>query len=756
MVFAVFSFTGFAQYFPLPPSVRPERENDLLSQLKHSKPDTNRVRLLLDLANLYSCKPLRITSNYDRALYYARQASEWSGRLQDQKGYADAQVFIAYVFTLKYDLPSAERLLGTVQDMARINMLLILAATINESDGESHQYDSSAKYLAEALELTRKLNQPEKRIMTLANMAGANDDLNKVSLADKQINEAIRESGKIGFPFVQYAYKELSWVKMEAGEYDSALFCELAAIKSAIATKDSFYLGDLYSDLGFIYNHVGKQEEAIGCAKKAIECYSTYPGRYSIFEPVNIVNDALTRLHRNRETFAFITDFFARHKPQNFPDSSLSRSILTRFYISEKRYDLAVKMRLQQLQLAKQHNQLSAGRYWDVGDAYIQDHQYAKAKPYLLAALHFPTVNMTVRMQSITQYYLFLCDSAAGDYISAIRHLDQNKILDDSDSRASRTNEVQRLQIQFETAKKESDLKFKDQNIQLLTQMNKVQLANLREANHVKDITIAAIVFLLAGGGLLYRQYRQKQRANRVVTEKNETISRKNEILQHLVAEKEWLLKEVHHRVKNNLHTVICLLESQAYYLENDALKAIENTQHRIYAMSLIHQRVYQSEDVRTIDMATYLPDFIHYLQDSFGGLPHIRFLLDIENLTLGVGQAIPLALIVNEAVTNSIKYAFPGNRHGEIAIELHATERQVRLFVSDNGIGINAAIEKAELNSLGIQLMKGLTREIYGTLSFDMTKGVRIAVVFDQNMLDDPEEAESSLRQFMPEKGSR
>ena len=153
--------------------------------------------------------------------------------------------------------------------------------------------------------------------------------------------------------------------------------------------------------------------------------------------------------------------------------------------------------------------------------------------------------------------------------------------------------------------------------------------------------------------------------------------------------------------------------------------------------------------------MASYLPDFVHYLRDNFGGLPHIRFLLDIERLTLGAGQAIPLALIVNEAVTNSIKYAFPGNCQGEIAIGLHTTDRQVQLYVSDNGIGIDDAIEKAELNSPGIQLMKGLTREIYGTLSFETNKGVRIGVAFDQNMLDDPEVADSSPQQFMPEKRS-
>ena len=102
------------------------------------------------------------------------------------------------------------------------------------------------------------------------------------------------------------------------------------------------------------------------------------------------------------------------------------------------------------------------------------------------------------------------------------------------------------------------------------------------------------------------------------ILSQNHLINQKNLELEFLVEEKEWLLKEVHHRVKNNLQTIICLLESQAAYLENDALKAIETSQNRIYTMSLIHQKLYQSENIQTIDMALYISELIQYLKDSF------------------------------------------------------------------------------------------------------------------------------------------
>jgi len=248
----------------------------------------------------------------------------------------------------------------------------------------------------------------------------------------------------------------------------------------------------------------------------------------------------------------------------------------------------------------------------------------------------------------------------------------------------------------------------------------------------IRDITIGGIIAVSIIVGLLFRQNRLKQKNNDVITQKNE-------MLQRLVKEKEWLLKEVHHRVKNNLHTVICLLESQAAYLENDALKAIENSQHRIYAMSLIHQKLYQSDNVKAIDMAVYIPELIQYLEDSFGTSDQIHFYLDIEQINLNITHAIPLGLIINEAVTNSIKYAFPTGWEGEIVISLKGDGNLIKLELADNGIGIpEMEQEENEPESLGIELMKGLSSDIDATISFKINNGTVIVIEFNRDTLID------------------
>src|SRR5262249_22759774 len=146
----------------------------------------------------------------------------------------------------------------------------------------------------------------------------------------------------------------------------------------------------------------------------------------------------------------------------------------------------------------------------------------------------------------------------------------------------------------------------------------------------------------------------QRQKNNKMVTQKNEQ-------LQYLLKEKEWLVREIHHRVKNNLQIVMSLLNSQSAYIDNEpALTAIHDSQHRVQAMSLIHQKLYNSENLSSIEMSNYIRELAYNLRDSFNAGKHIRFNFNIESIEMDVSQAVPVGLILNEAITNSIKYAFP------------------------------------------------------------------------------------------------
>ncbi len=348
--------------------------------------------------------------------------------------------------------------------------------------------------------------------------------------------------------------------------------------------------------------------------------------------------------------------------------------------------------------------------------------EYKTAKKYLEDLL-VDSSRVTVLSDKIHAYQdLITIDSVFHDATSGVKHYKQYIALIDSSFRVSKIRQAEELQVLYQTEEQKNQ-------IVTLNQQAKLEQTNLKQATIVKNLTIAGIIAVLIIAGLLYRQNRQKQKSNNIITQKNEQ-------LQHFLTEKEWLLKEIHHRVKNNLQIVMSLLNSQSAYIDNDiALTAIHDSQHRVHAMSLIHQKLYGSENVSSIDMSSYIRELASYLQDSFNTGQRIHFEFNITPLELDVSQAVPLGLILNEAITNSIKYAFPDNKEGLINISLANTALDnYILLISDNGIGMSAHFTEQKPGSLGMSLMAGLSEDLDGKFTVENNNGtiVRISFVHD------------------------
>ena len=244
-------------------------------------------------------------------------------------------------------------------------------------------------------------------------------------------------------------------------------------------------------------------------------------------------------------------------------------------------------------------------------------------------------------------------------------------------------------------------------------------------------------------------QRKVREQTEEVVSQKlaleaqQDEIGRKNASLQNLIGEKdrllqekEWLLKEVHHRVKNNLQIVISLLNTQSTYLDNkEAILAIGESVRRMQAMSLVHQKLYQSENVAKVDMRSYIRELTGYLHDDFNTGLRLHFRLQIDPVELSVALAVPIGLILNEAITNAIKHAFPDNRKGLITIMLEGIDKDhLLLCIHDNGIGSRVDLDSAPPDSLGMTLMKGMAAQIDGTFMARNDGGLDIRVVFPRS----------------------
>lgn len=214
-------------------------------------------------------------------------------------------------------------------------------------------------------------------------------------------------------------------------------------------------------------------------------------------------------------------------------------------------------------------------------------------------------------------------------------------------------------------------------------------------------------------------------------------ISRQKEAEERLVAslrEKELLLKEVHHRVKNNLQVISSLLNLQARELEDpDTVRLFQESQGRVRSMALIHEQLYRSNDLARIDFAAYVQDLVGHLKQTLGSesVP-VRFHLDIEPLPLSLDLAIPCGMIVNELVSNAQKHAFPNGEEGEIHVEFTGQSGSYRLTVADNGVGIQEELATAEDSSLGLKVVQALTRQIHGDLELEHDQGTAFIIRFN------------------------
>jgi len=259
---------------------------------------------------------------------------------------------------------------------------------------------------------------------------------------------------------------------------------------------------------------------------------------------------------------------------------------------------------------------------------------------------------------------------------------------------------------------------------------------DLKKSNFYQEhnvLIILGLLFLIFV--IIYKCYSSKNEINKDLALKQEKINDQSISLKKLLLDKEWLLKELHHRVKNNLQVVISLLNTQSAYLENkDALLAIQDSQNRMFAMSLIHQKLYQNDNLSTIDMHWYIPELVSYLKSVFDADHKIAFLLDIDHVDLDVAQAMPLGLILNEAIINALKYAYPETHKGEVKIFLKEKQDNLyQLIISDNGVGV-PDFELKNRNSLGMNLMYGLSNQIEGAFEVESKNGLSITLNFKKN----------------------
>ncbi|ESU26707.1 hypothetical protein FLJC2902T_26820 [Flavobacterium limnosediminis JC2902] len=256
------------------------------------------------------------------------------------------------------------------------------------------------------------------------------------------------------------------------------------------------------------------------------------------------------------------------------------------------------------------------------------------------------------------------------------------------------------------------------------------QQSDINAKEKVTLYIIATALGIILVTTLLYLSNSRKKQKE--IQHKNDEISAKNETIKESLAEKEMLLKEIHHRVKNNLQIISGLMELQNLNISDENAKIIlKEGQSRIQSIALIHKTLYQSENFSKVPFQNYLSELIQAIQTAYNNNQKISIDVEANEIELGINTAIPLSLILNEIITNCFRHAFKNRESGNITINLTKENDIYRLIVKDNGIGLPADFDPKKLQSIGFDLILGLTRQLEGNCEWKNDNGANIIITF-------------------------
>jgi len=497
-----------------------------------------------------------------------------------------------------------------------------------------------------------------------------------------------------------------------AGEnlYDSTVVYFTKALECSRLVKDSVGMSNTYQNIGIIYGRMDEHEKAIEQIKKSIELKSVIPNQHGI-------------------TAAYFN--------------------LSRQYRLSEQYDKAIEAVEKAITLGNENKEIFIlpNAYNTYGNCLLETGNYKKAIPAFQEAItkYEAINNLTGKAQAVQNLGLSYeqigkiklankqMDLALSitnkeeepyNYMGILEHLSRynenrgrDKIaltqlrefhqISDSLFTLEKQEKVLELQTKFETAEAENE------NI-LLRKDNELQATRISQQNTLLSIGVISALVFLSLATFLYLQ-RKKLRSTKRQLEAS-------------LGEKETLLKEIHHRVKNNLQLVTSLLNIQAEKESPQTIgEFLTQGQNRVKSMALIHEQLYRSDNVSSINMQEYFEKLVKSILEIHGN-PSISYEIQTENNHLDIDKAIPLGLIINELVNNSLKHAFTNNGAGNLQVQMKEIADQLEVNIKDDGKGFPSEPTK---NSIGLQLVNILAKQLRGRFEFHHQIGTTARLVF-------------------------
>lgn len=728
-------FTSFLLFFYVSSFSQQKELDSLQKELKITQSDTQRINLLNEIGWYL------MYDTPDSAIFIGKKALHLAEKINWEKGLGKSNHYLGTFYFFKGDNVSAEKFFNTAfeihkkrNDQISMGGTLQNLGNVYKANGE---LDRAEKAYRDALKINIEINRKDRMASNYGSLGLVKKERGDLQEALNLLNKSLRLYHEAEDKFgVSRQLNNIGIIHRAKGNYSKALEYYFMSLKLAEDMGVKTSVSSAYNNIGIIYKEQGNYEKAIDYISQSLEIditagldaevatkkgnlgliYSEM-GRYD--EALRYYKDALkdeTQLNnpdgiaRNYGNIANAYIKQAQRASSQFQKDSLFREAL---YNYDQAYNLSLQL----------GNKIYiASDLAGLGNLYNQLGQTVKAEEYLKKSLAISKKEgFLAEMKSA---YGFLADvyEQTQNYKEAYRNYKEYIVLRDSIYKEQKSEEITRLEFQYAFDKKESLLKIEQEK------KDAIAREKLAEKEREKQNLFFSIAFvlLLLGGAVLYGISKQKN---------NRRLKAEKEKTEAALRDRETLLREIHHRVKNNLQIVSSLLSIQGREITDEkAQKAVQESRNRVHSMALIHQFLYGDEHLNNIDMQKYIYELGESLFSAYR-IEHnqIELQTDIDSIFLDVDIAIPLGLILNELITNALKYAFPDGRKGQLHISLKETNQSLILKVKDNGVGLSE--NKTESGSFGMKLINAFKQKLGAEYNFLNHQGVEaIFVIHNYN----------------------
>lgn len=602
------------------------------------------------------------------------------------------------------------------EDSSLFDANRLMATHLWESDP-----DSAIFFGKKALAIAKKMDDKAKTAMGFQAIGVAYDYKDNLDSCLFYLNEGLAVYKAANHPEgASHILSDIAIAYYFRGNYELALRNHFEALEFRQKSGNKRFIAISYNNIGLVYRSRKEYANAAAYYQKSLAIKKEINDEQGILNSMLNIGSAFQSQGLYDSAYRYANDALKQAVKINAQDDILAAKVnIGAALVNLGRYPEALLLlrEVEQKSIAQNLKNNLYSVYESLGDLYANKGQYEEADIYFKKGLAITSQSSRLEQKGIFLRKLAKNSFSKNEYRQAYEYLEQSKQVTDTLFSSENSRQINEMAAIYEAGQKEKQ-------IEKLNGDNIVSITLAQQRKEERNYFIIASVLLLGMAALAYRAFISNKK-------KKELLAVKNEIIQKSLTENEFLMKEIHHRVKNNLQVVSSLLKLQSHYIKDEqAQEAVKESRNRVQSMALIHQNLYQDNNLSGIDVQDYISKLCENLFQSYNVHPQrIKLKTEIQALQLDVDTVVPVGLILNELITNSLKYGFPEEQEGVIKIIVQESNGTLQLKVYDNGVGLPDDFFTKYRETFGYKMIDAFVQKMKGELKTYSEEGTKVEI---------------------------